>query len=185
MLVTARTGLLIAAALAAAGCGSAKRTVPSNAAAIVGEQAITKAALNHALSRGICRSGGDYRRSFGACTRRQTLQVLVQRAEREQKARELGIEVSDEDVEERIEQLTKRYLGGSEKRYREQLRQQRLSEEQVKADVRAQLVEERTYSEVTKGLPRERRQAAMIAWKKNVHEEFSRKTWYQPGLAPR
>ena len=66
----------------------------------------------------------------------QAVQYLVQRAEFEQEADKLGVKVSDEEVDKRLEQIKKQYFGGSETRYKKQLKQQGLTEEQVKDDIR-------------------------------------------------
>jgi len=78
------------------------------------------------------------------------MQFLVQRAQFEQEADDLGIKISDEDVDKRLKDLIKQYFGGSKAKYEKQLKQQGLSEDQVRADVRAQLIQEKIYNQVTK-----------------------------------
>jgi foldase protein PrsA len=157
-----RTAALFFAAFAAfalvAGCGSGKKTVPTNAVAVVGEETITKGEFDQLLEQ----ARGSYKqqkRPFPKAgsqeyqaLRGQAMQFLVQRAQFEQKAEDLDIKVSDSDVEKRLEQLKKQYFENSEKKYREQLKQQGLSEDQVRDDVRAQLIQEKIYNEVTKGV---------------------------------
>ena len=58
--------------------------------------------------------------------------------------------MTDKQVEERLAQIKKQYFGGSEKKYRDQLKQQGLSDEQVKRDVRGQLISEAIFDKVTK-----------------------------------
>jgi foldase protein PrsA len=53
-------------------------------------------------------------------------------------------------VDARLGQIKKQYFGGSEKRYRAQLKQQGLTEQQVREDIRAQLVSEGIFNKVTK-----------------------------------
>ena len=151
--------LLVAAlaGLGLVGCGSEKKSVPPNAVAVVGDETITKEQFDQLIQQ----ARGSYKqqkRDFPKAgsqeyqaLRGQAMQFLVQRAQFEQKAQEFDIEVTDEDVDKRLAQLKKQYFQGSEKKYAEQLEQQGLSEEQVKDDIRAQLIQEKIYAEVTKG----------------------------------
>jgi parvulin-like peptidyl-prolyl isomerase len=139
------------------GCGSEKKAVPADAVAVVGDRTITKAEFDQLIAQ----ARGSYaqqKRPFPKpgsqeyqALRGQAMQFLVQRAQFEQKAGDFDIEVSDEDVDKRLTQLKKQYFQNSEKKYAEQLKQQGLSEEQVKDDIRAQLIQEKIYNEVTKG----------------------------------
>jgi parvulin-like peptidyl-prolyl isomerase len=138
------------------GCGSDKKSVPTNAVAVVGNETITKAQFDQLLDQAK-NSYKTQKRPFPTAgsqeyqaLRGQAMQFLVQRAQFEQKARELDIEVSDKDVDQRLKQLIKQYFGGSQKKYEKQLKQQGLSEDQVREDVRAQVIQERIYNKVTK-----------------------------------
>jgi parvulin-like peptidyl-prolyl isomerase len=151
---------LLLAALAGvvllAGCGSDKKSVPTNAVAVVGDETITKAEFDKLIDQ----ARGSYKtqkRKFPEAgsqeyeaLRGQAMQFLVQRAQFEQEADDLGIKVSDEDVDKRLKDLIKQYFGGSKAKYEKQLKQQGLSEDQVRADVRAQLIQEKIYNQVTK-----------------------------------
>jgi parvulin-like peptidyl-prolyl isomerase len=151
---------LLLAALAGvvllAGCGSDKESVPTNAVAVVGDETITKAEFDKLIDQ----ARGSYKtqkRKFPEAgsqeyeaLRGQAMQFLVQRAQFEQKADDLDIKVSDEDVDKRLKDLIKQYFGGSKAKYEKQLKQQGLSEDQVRADVRAQLIQEKIYNQVTK-----------------------------------
>jgi parvulin-like peptidyl-prolyl isomerase len=155
-----RTIPLLLAAIAGvavlAGCGSDKESVPTNAVAVVGDETITKAEFDKLIDQ----AKGSYKtqkRQFPEpgsqeyeALRGQAMQFLVQRAQFEQRADDLGIKVTDEDVDKRLQQLIKQYFSGSREKYEKQLKQQGLSEDQVRADVRAQLIQEKIYNEVTK-----------------------------------
>ena len=146
------------AGLAFTGCGSDKKAVPSNAVAVVGDETITKAEFDQLINQ----AKGSYtqqKRPFPKpgsqeyqALRGQAMQFLVQRAQFEQKADDFDIKVEDKDVDARLAQLKKQYFKGSEKKYAEQLKQQGLDENQVKDDIRAQLIQEKIYTEVTKGV---------------------------------
>src|SRR5918992_2680433 len=151
--------VLVAAALGLGlvACGSEKEAVPTNAVAVVGDETITKAEFDKLIDQAR-KSYAQQKREFPKpgtqeyqALRGQAMQFLVQRAQFEQKAREFDIEVSDKDVDNRLAQLKKQYFQGSEKKYEEQLEKQGLTEEQVMDDIRAQLIQEKIYAEVTKG----------------------------------
>jgi parvulin-like peptidyl-prolyl isomerase len=79
----------------------------------------------------------------------QAITFLIQRAEFEQEAKDLGIKITDADVDQRIDQLKKQFYGGSEQKYKRTLSQQGLTEEQAKDEVRAQLVSEQLFKKIT------------------------------------
>jgi parvulin-like peptidyl-prolyl isomerase len=151
LLLAALAGVLVLAA-----CGSDKESVPTNAVAVVGDETVTKAEYDKLIDQ----AKGSYKtqkRKFPEAgsqeyeaLRGQAMQFLVQRAQFEQEADDLGIKVTDEDVDKRLKDLIKQYFGGSRAKYEKQLKQQGLSEDQVRADVRAQLIQEKIYNEVTK-----------------------------------
>ena len=126
--------------------------------AVVGDETITKDEFDQLISQ----AKGSYsqqKRPFPKAgsqeyqaLRGQAMQFLVQRAQFEQKAGDFDIKVEDKDVDARLAQLKKQYFKGSEKKYAEQLKQQGLDEDQVKDDIRAQLIQEKIYAEVTKGV---------------------------------
>ena len=138
-------------------CGSEKEAVPTNAVAVVGDETISKAEFDRLMDQAR-ESYKNQKRDFPKAgtqeyqaLRGQAMQFLVQRAQFEQKAEEFDIEITDKDVDARLAQLKKQYFKNDDKKYREQLEQQGLSEDQVKEDIRAQLIQEKIYAEVTKG----------------------------------
>ncbi len=82
--------------------------------------------------------------------RGQAVTLLVQQAEREAKANEMGISVTDKDVQKRLDQIKKQYFKGKEATYQAQLKKQHLSDAQVRKDIRAQLISEAVFNKVTK-----------------------------------
>jgi len=79
----------------------------------------------------------------------QAVTLLVQQAERQEKAGSMGIHVSNADVQKRLDQIKKQYFGGDEKKYQKQLKKQKLSDAQVRDDIRAQLISEGVFKKVT------------------------------------
>ncbi|HMI22156.1 MAG TPA: SurA N-terminal domain-containing protein, partial [Gaiellaceae bacterium] len=111
---------LVAAFAAACGGGSdTPKSVPSDAVAVVGGDTITKAEYNQTLDQAK-RSYKAQNKPFpkpGTATygavRSQIIQFLVERSEYTQKADEMGIKVSDKDVEDRLNQIKQQYFGSS------------------------------------------------------------------------
>jgi foldase protein PrsA len=143
-------------ALVAAGCGgTTTATLGSDDAAVVGSKPITKAQFQELMDRAQ-KSYEAQKRPFpkpGTTEyeqlKGQAVTFLIQRAEFEQEADSMGIKVTDDEVDKRIEQLKKQFYGGSDERYRKTLKQQGLTEDQAKEEVRAQLVSEELFKKVT------------------------------------
>ena len=145
---------VLLAALALAGCGGSDESVPADAVAVVDGEAIARSDYE-ALVAQARKSYENQKRDFPAAgsqelqtLRNQIVQYLVQREQFEQQAEELGIEVSDEQVESRLEQIVKQYFAGDRKKYDQQLAEQGISAAQVESEVRAQLVSEKLFAEV-------------------------------------
>jgi parvulin-like peptidyl-prolyl isomerase len=139
-----------------AGCGGGgSASLASDDVATVGDQHIKKGSFTQLMDQA-CRSfkaqgrkcpkagSTDY-----STIKNQAITLLVQQAEREEKAHDMGVKVDDKAVDKRLEQIKKQYFGGSEKRYKQQLKKQGLSDEQVRRDIRAQLISEAVFKKVT------------------------------------
>jgi parvulin-like peptidyl-prolyl isomerase len=147
--------LLAALALVGAACGGDSEDVPADAIAVVDGNEIDKSEFD-ALIGQAKKSYGLQKRDFPKVgspeyntLKNQAVQFLVQREQFEIKADELEVEVTDKQVDDRLAQIKKQYFQGSDKKYREQLKQQGLTEESVKRDIRAQLVQEGIFKKVT------------------------------------
>lgn len=148
--------LLLLLVLVAAGCGGGSKAVPSGAVAVVGDAEITKTEFNQLLE-GAKRTYAARKTPFpkAGTTQYKTLQdqamqYLVQQTELEQKAEQLDVKVTDQDVEKRLAAIKKQYFGGSEKQYQAQLKQQGLTEPQIRRDLRGQVLSEKLYAKITK-----------------------------------
>lgn len=147
--------LLLALALLVVGCGGGDDDVPSDAIAVVGDEEIPKRDYD-ALVDQAKRSYKTSKKPFPKAgtpeyesVKNQAVLYLVQREQFEQKAEELDVEVGDEEVDARLKQIIQQYFGGNEQRYRQQLKQTGLTEERVRDDVRAQLIQEKLFEKVT------------------------------------
>ena len=143
-------------ALLAAGCGGGSESVPADAVAVVDGDEVAKSDYD-ALITQARKSYTNQKRDFPKAgtpefqtLKNQAVSFLVQREQFEQQAAELDVEVTDKQVEERLEQIKKQYFSGDSKKYEEQLKDQGLSDRQVRADIRAQLVSEKIFNAVTK-----------------------------------
>jgi parvulin-like peptidyl-prolyl isomerase len=148
---------LITLALVAAGCGGGGSTAALGAddVAVAGSKSVTKEQF-HALMNRAKKSYDAQKRPFpkpGSVEyeqlKSQAITFLLQRAEFEQEADDMGIEVTDEEVDKRIKQLKKQFYGNSDERYQKTLKEQGLTEEQARAEVRSQLISEELFKNVT------------------------------------
>ena len=143
------------AALLLAGCGGSSVKLAAGDLALVGSQHVTKTMFDQALAqeRASLKVQGQKMPKAGttgyATIRNQILTVLVQQAEYGAEAAKLGIKISDKDVQTRLDQVKKQYFGGSEKRYRTQLKQQGFTDAQVRAQIKEQLLQQALFNKVT------------------------------------
>ncbi|MEX2211158.1 MAG: peptidyl-prolyl cis-trans isomerase [Gaiellaceae bacterium] len=147
---------LVAATLA--GCGGGGGGVPGDAIAVVGSQEIAKADFDAMLAQARASYKAQERDLPKVGTpeyntlKSQIVQYLVQRAQFEEKAEELDIEITDEEVDERLDEIKKQYFDGSEEKFTDQLESQKITLDQVKRDIRAQMIQERLFAKVTEGV---------------------------------
>ena len=149
---------VLAAVLLAAGCGGSSNESASlgNAdVAAVGSQQITKAQFAALMARAD-KSYQAQKRSFPKAGTReyenlkgQAVDFLVQRAEFEDEASNMGIHISDKQIDDRINKLIKQFYGGSEKKYEQTIKAQGLTKDTAREEVKAQLISEELYKKVT------------------------------------
>jgi parvulin-like peptidyl-prolyl isomerase len=154
-LIAALFALGLAVLATACGTSSSSGDVPSNSVAVVGDKAITKAQFQD-LVKYAKRSYDARKQPFPKNGTQeykqisdQAIRFLVQRAQFEVKADDLGIDVSDEAVDKRIEQYKKERHGGSDKKFQAELKAQGLTEAQARDIIRANLIQEAIFNKVT------------------------------------
>ena len=147
--------LLLAIVLVAAGCGGGSKGVPSDSVAVVGKDTITKSDFNFLIA-GAKSQALASKATFPkpGTTEYKTLQdkamaYLVQERELEQKAKDMGVEVTDADVEKQITQIKKQYFGGNDKAFQAQLKQQGFTLPLLKIYQRGNLLSDKLYKKVT------------------------------------
>ena len=150
----------------AAGCGNESESVGANDVAVVGDCVISKEQFNRLLDAGegeLQDATSSRSRSPAPSStprfRKQAMQFLVQRCEFNQKADELGLKITDADVEKQLATIKAQYFGkdgkcdaACEKKYQAQIKKQGLTERQVRDDVRASVVQNKLYTKVTDGV---------------------------------
>lgn len=158
-----KTALLLCAlalVLTAAACGggSGKKTsadVPANAIAVVGDQSVTKqqfqelidrAKKNYELQKKTFPKPGT--REYNDL-KNQAVVYLVQKAEYEQEAQSLGVEVTDAQVEKRLADIKKSQYGGSDAKLAADLKKNGLTLAQAKDLLRYRLIQEAIYKKVS------------------------------------
>jgi parvulin-like peptidyl-prolyl isomerase len=82
----------------------------------------------------------------------QAVQYLVQQEKYRQAADQMDIKIEEKEIEARLAQVKKQYFGDSQKEYEKNLKQQGLTEEQVRNEIENQLISEKIYEEVTQGV---------------------------------
>jgi len=153
--------LLVACALplAATACGGEdERTpedVPAGAIALIGDTEIPRAEFDALMQRAETGYKAQNRPFPKAGTpeyqdlKNRAVSFLIDRYRFRAEAEELGVEVTDEEIDGEIEKIRKESFGGDDKKLREALEQQGLTYEQARDEIRERLLREKTYEQVT------------------------------------
>src|SRR6185503_16033208 len=156
-----RSLMLAAAALAAltvvaAGCGDTDE-VPSDAAAVVDGTPIQKSTVQDLLQR-TEKTYKAQKREFPKqgtseyqSLRTQAVAFLVQREEYAREADKLGVEITDAQIQKKIDEVRKQYFGGDQKKFEQGLKEQSYSIAALRQDARADLVNAGIYKDITAG----------------------------------
>jgi parvulin-like peptidyl-prolyl isomerase len=166
-------------AVLVAGCGGGG-TAKLNASdvAVVAKQHVTKEKFDQLMSqqkRSLKSQGQTFPKAGTtayASLRTQVMTVLIQNAEFESEAGNLGVKVSGKDVQTQLDQIKTQYFGGSQKRYEAELKKQGYSDATVRDQIRSQLLAQRLFNKVT---------ASVKATDKEVHAYYvAHKDQYPP-----
>lgn len=150
--------LAVTALLAACGGGASSSKLATNDVAVVGSAHITNADFNGMMAQAKqnYQTSGQTFPKVGTTAyeslKTQAITLLVQQSEREQKAKDMGLTVTNKQVDDRLTQLKQQYFKGDEKKYESQLKKQHLSDAQVRKDIRSQLLSQAIYDAVTKNV---------------------------------
>ena len=150
--------LLALLALGVAGCGGDDENVPDGAVAVVDGEEITKSEFDALMTRAKSSYTQNKREWPKVGTpeyktlQNQAVAYLVQQEKYRQKAEDLDVEVTDKEVDERMQQVITQYFSGKREDFEKNLKQQGLNEEQVRAEIENQVVSEKIYEKVTEGV---------------------------------
>jgi foldase protein PrsA len=153
-LILVPVALVLVLALAACG-GKSSAELSTQDVAVVGNTTIAKSQFEDLMNTAQA-SFKQQGRKFPkqgtaeyATIKSQAVTLLIQQAEREEKAKDLGVEVTDKQIAARLKQIKAQYFQGKEAAYKSQLKKQGLSDDQVRSDIKAQLISEALFKKVT------------------------------------
>jgi parvulin-like peptidyl-prolyl isomerase len=150
-----------AVAATASACGGGdddQRTaedVPPDAIALVDETSIPRAEFDELMKRAEANYKAQKRPFPKVGTpeyqdlKTRAVAFLVQRYQMRAEADELGVKVTDQDVDKKMEELKKEAFGGDEKKFQEALEREGLTEAQAREEIRDRVLQERLYEKVT------------------------------------
>ena len=143
--------------LAACG-GSGQKNVPSDSVALVGSDSITKVQFNSLMNATakVDRVNKQTPPKAGTTAYKQVqdrvMAFLVQLDELTQKGTDLGVTVTDKQVEAQIDKVRKQYFGGNEAKFEKGLASQGLTLDIYRLEWRSQLLSQAIYNKVTKNV---------------------------------
>ncbi len=151
-----------ALAIGFAGCGGdgdkSPGDVPPDAIALIGDTKVPKAEFDALLERAKTTYKAQ-KREFPKVgspeyqdLKTRAVAFLVQRYEFRAEAEEMGIEITDDDVDKKLDELKKELFQGDEKKFQAALKKEGLTEEQAREEVRDRIVQEKIYEAVTKNV---------------------------------
>ena len=150
--------LLLSLVVAACGGGGGSASLGSGDVLVVGGQSVPKDDLNAVLN--------SYKKQYETNKQKfpkpgtreynalqsQAVNILLQRAEVEQKAADLGIKVSKKEVDDRFNLIKSQSYGNSERRLENALSQQGVTLDQWRNAIKTQIISEKLYKKVTDGV---------------------------------
>jgi foldase protein PrsA len=148
--------LALTAALAVSACGGGSTSVPSGSVAVVNGVEITKEELDRLLDQ--AKKGYEAtKQEFPKAgtpeyqnIQTQYVAYLVQREEFRQAAADLGIEVTEKDVDKAEDELVKSRFDDNRKEYESALKDQGLTPEEYRSTLEASVLAQELFDEVTK-----------------------------------
>lgn len=146
----------LAAALAISGCGGGgSSSLGTGIVANVAGVDISQAQLDEVVSQatGRLEAQGQKLPAAGSeqyqTLQQDALQYLVRKIQLEQQTKELNVTVTDKQVDERLKSAIKQYFGGSEKKYKQSLVKQKLTDARVRAELRSSLLADAIFKKVS------------------------------------
>lgn len=150
-----RTSMILSvavAALIAAGCGSDSKPSSDKSVCTVNGQPVSQALFDQVIdqttrsfkssNQTVPKKGTPERDTFN----QQVVNTLIQQELLSQVADDLGVRVTKKQVQERIDALVESTFKGDKAKYQKQLKQQGLTQESVKRNIRQQLLNEKVFT---------------------------------------
>jgi parvulin-like peptidyl-prolyl isomerase len=137
---------------------SSSQNVPANDVAVVGGQAISRTSLDQLLAqakRGYAAQKQKFPKAGTAAFKSlqdRMITSLVQRAEFEQRAKSLGVTVSDKQVDTKINDVKAKQFGGSEPKLVQALKAQGATLSDYRDYIKQTLLSQAVYTKITKGV---------------------------------
>lgn len=147
---------LLTGALAACGGGGGSKAVPSDAVALVNGDPISKAQFNTLMAATATVDKANKQKPPKAGTaaykavQDRVLAFLVQLDELTQKGSDLGVTVTDQQVQSKVDGVKKQYFAGNQAKFEKGLEQQGLTLSIYEIEWRSQLLSQGIYDKVTK-----------------------------------
>jgi foldase protein PrsA len=147
--------LFVTLLASACGGGGGTATLKPGDVAVVGGQTVTSGDLDAVMN--VARASYKaQKRQFPKpgtqayeTVKSQAVTLLVQRAEYAQKAQDLGIHISDKQIDAGIEQVKKQFYGGSEAKYEQGLKAQGLSPNEARQFEKSNLTSKALADKIT------------------------------------
>ncbi|MEO8290281.1 MAG: peptidyl-prolyl cis-trans isomerase [Gaiellaceae bacterium] len=150
--------LVVALAATACGGGSSAADVPPGAIAVVKGKEVSKAQFDQLIAQAR-KSATTNKQEFPAvgtpeyeAAKTKIVQGLVEQKEWELEGESMGLKVTDEEVETRLDQLKQQFFQGDQKKYEDELERQGLTDQQVRAELRSRVLSDKIYKAVTKAV---------------------------------
>ena len=153
-----------ALALAAAACGGddeqqrSPEDVPGDAIALIAETSVPRAEWEALMER----AKANYKaqdRPFPKVgspeyqdLKTRAVAFLVQRYQYRAEAEEIGVAVSDADVDKRLDEIKQQAFEGDDAKFRAALRREGLTEAEARVEIRDRVLQERLYEKVTEDI---------------------------------
>jgi foldase protein PrsA len=155
-LYAAVAALVVAAAVVAAGCGSGSGGVPEGVVAVVDGTEISRSELDALIDQAKAGFKAQQQEFPKVGTQeylayqQQLVAFLVRKAEWEKAAEELGVKVTDADIEKVRTQILKERFSGDEKKLADALEEQGLTEESFRETLEVAALSDKLFKAVTK-----------------------------------
>lgn len=152
--------VLVVAACGGSGSSTSKteQSVPPDAVALVAGTPVPRTAFDRffAQTESAYKAQGAQFPKTGTqgyeLLKAEAVDLLVQRIEFQKEADLLGVAVTDAEVEKRLGELKDQYFQGDEAKYQEELKKTSLTDADVRDNLRANLLSQKLFDEVTKNV---------------------------------